>query len=194
MAGHNSNESVPFTPTDIATDAELQAYVAESLPDASAATLSYMLSVVYPPVFDGTYGYWSEFGRLAQIEGDFFFSCSTNFLATAFKNETYNYIFAYPPGYHAEDVPYTFFNGDTTTIDDGLPVNPTLARELQDYLMSFAKTSNPNYVGSTQTFPEYGSEGSVLEFTYYGLTTGIDDMKNARCTWLQQSLAAGLLT
>lgn len=193
MAGHNSNESIPFTPTSVYTDALFTAYVKASLPNIAPAALQELITVIYPPVYDGTHGYWSEFGRLAQLEADFFFACSTNYLATAYGNATYNYIFAYPPGYHGEDVPYTFFNGDTSSIDDGLPVNPALAIPLQDYLMSFVKTGNPNYVGSTQTFPAYGTAGAVLEFTYFGLTTGVDDMKNSRCAWLQQSLVAGLI-
>lgn len=123
---------------------------------------------------------------------EFYFACSTNYLAEAFNAETHNYIFAYPPGYHAEDVSYVFFNGDTTTLNDGLPINATLAYLLQDYIVQFAKTGDPNS-DSLVDFPTYGSEGNVLSFKQSGLVVEVDDMKNDRCAWIQQALINGLV-
>lgn len=193
MPSHTSNESVPFVPTTIATEADVREYVEGALTAASNETIDYLLSDLYPAVFDGTYPWYSEYGRAVQINTDFYFACSTNYLAEAFNAETHNYIFAYPPGYHAEDVSYVFFNGDTSTLDDGLPVNPTIAYYLQDYIVQFTKTGNPNS-DLLPNFPVYGSEGSVLSFTYSGLVVNVDDMKNERCSWIQQALVDGLLT
>ncbi|KAH6653956.1 Alpha/Beta hydrolase protein [Truncatella angustata] len=193
MNSHTSNESVPFVPTTIATEGDVRSYIESALSAASSDTIDYILTTLYPAVFDGTHSYWSEFGRAVQMNTDFYFACSSNFLAKAYNAETHNYIFAYPPGYHAEDVSYVFFNGDTTTLDDGLPVNATLAYYLQDYIVQFAKTFDPNS-DSLPEFPAYGSEGHVLAFTGAGLVVEVDDMKNERCDWIQKAMVDGLLS
>lgn len=192
MPSHTSNESVPFVPTDIATDADVKSYIESALTTVSNETIDYILSTVYPAVFDGTYPWYTQYGRAVQMNTDFYFACSTNYLATAYNNETHNILFAYPPGYHAEDVSYTFFNGDTSTLDDGLPVNAELAYALQDYIVQFTKTGDPNSASLTE-FPEYGTEGNVLAITYSGLVVEVDDMKNDRCAYIQSAMVAGLL-
>lgn len=192
MTSHTSNESIPFVPQTIGTAADVRSYISTSLRAASDETLDYLLTEVYPDVLDGTYPWWSEFGRAAQINTEINFSCSSRYLNVAFANLTHSYIFAYPPGYHAGDVPYYFFNGDTSSNNNGLPVDAELAYNIQDYLVSFVKTGDPNTVGRT-LFPIYGPAAEVQLFTYGGVQTGRDDMKNARCDWIQQALVAGLI-
>ncbi|KAI0129051.1 Alpha/Beta hydrolase protein [Xylariales sp. AK1849] len=193
MPSHTSNESVAFVPTDIQTEDDVREYVSEALSHASNDTIDYILNVLYPAVFDGTYPWYTQFGRTVQMNTDFYFACSTTYLAKAFNNKTHNYIFAYPPGYHATDVPYVFFNGDTSTLDNGYPVNATLAYKLQDYIVQFAKTGDPNSA-ALESFPEYGDKGLVLSFARSGLEVEVDDEKNNRCAWIQQAFVTGLLT
>jgi carboxylesterase type B len=192
LAQHTSNESVPFTSPTIGTAADLKAYAELQFPEASEETIDYLLDVVYPDVLDGTYPWWSEFGRAVKIGTEIQFACSTRFLSVALGNNTYNSLFAYPPGYHGEDVPYVFFNGDTSTLDDGLAVNAATAQALQTYITTFTNTGDPNYSGGV-AWPVYGSAANVLDFTYYGPVAGIDDMFNSRCDWIQQAIASGLL-
>ncbi|KAK6077846.1 carboxylesterase family protein [Seiridium cupressi] len=193
MLQHTSNESVPFTSTNITTAAELREYVIEQFPGIFNDTLNYMLTYVWPDVLDGTYPWTTEFARAVKIGTEIQFACSTRYLSVAFDNATYDSIFAYPPGYHAQDVPYVFFNGDTTTLDDGLAVNPTIAQALQDHIIAFTETGDPNYVGEALTWPIYGSSAQTLEYTYSGQVIVTDDMKNNRCAWIQQALANGEL-
>lgn len=190
VAAHNSLEAAPFISTAIATEADLVAQLEASYPEASNATLTYILDVLYPAA-----DYASNFLRAVQIASDASFSCSTRFLAVAKGNETYNYLFAYPPGYHAEDTSYTFFNGDTSTAVDGYPVNAALAYALQDYIVGFAMSGNPNEspAGTALEFPIYGSNATVLEFAYTGLLTSHDDMDNDRCPWWQLAMVEGLI-
>jgi carboxylesterase type B len=193
MLSHTSNESVPFTSTNVTTAADLRAYVIEQFPEISNATVDYMLDVVWPDLLDGTYPWTTEFARAVKIGTEIQFACSSRYLSVAFGNATYDSIFAYPPGYHAQDVPYLFFNGDTTTLDDGLAVNPTIAHALQDHVLTFAETGNPNYVGEALTWPLYGSSAETLEYTYSGQVIVTDDLKNDRCAWIQQAMASGEL-
>lgn len=193
LLSHTSNESVPFTPTDIATAADLYELVAEEFPEVSNDTIDYMLTTVWPDVLDGTYPWTTEFARAVKIGTEIQFACSARFLSLAKDNATYDSIFAYPPGYHAQDVPYVFFNGDTSTLDDGLTVNPTIAHAIQDHIMTFTLTGDPNYLGEAITWPIYGSSAQTLEYTYSGQVIVTDDLKNDRCTWIQQAMANGTL-
>lgn len=190
LAAHNSLEAAPFVSTDIETVADVLAEVAVAFPKVSNATLTYITNVLYP-----SSDYASEFLRAVQIASDSQFSCSTRFLATAKGNETYNYLFAYPPGYHGADTSYTFFNGDTSTPVDGYPVNATLAYALQDYIVGFAVSGDPNSnpAGTALAFPIYGSNATVVEFADNGLLTTRDDMDNDRCTWWQRAMVEGLV-
>lgn len=190
MAGHNSLEAVPFVPSTISTEDDLVEALTVNFPEASNATLTYILDTLYPAA-----NYSTEFLRGVQIITDSDFSCSTRYLGVAFGNETYNYIFAYPPGYHGQDIPYTFFNGDTSTLDDGSPVDADLAYALQDYIIGFAISGDPNAspVPSTANFPIYGDEADVLVLGSSGLSTGTDDMANERCVWWQHAMEQGLV-
>lgn len=97
MAAHNSLEAAPFLNTSVSTEEDLLEELQTSYPQASNATLTYILDVLYPAS-----DYASNFLRSVQIAGDSMFSCSTRYLGVAFGNETYNYLFAVPPGYHGK--------------------------------------------------------------------------------------------
>lgn len=190
MPAHNSLEAAPFVPTDISTEADLITQLQSVYTEVSNSTLNTILSLYPASDYENI-----QFLRAVQIVSDSFFSCTTRYLALALDNNTYNYIFAYPPGYHAEDTSYTFFNGDTSTSDDGYPVDVSLAYALQDYIVGFTISGNPNDspAGTALEFPTYGSDAMVVEFAYSGLLTTVDDMKNDRCTWWQQALIEGLV-
>ena len=92
------------------------------------------------------------------------------------------------PGLHGVDVPYSFFNGNTTALDQGYPVNATVAYTLQDYITSFTMTGSPNTAGQPY-FPIYGQNASTQVLGLEGLGTQITDTTaNYRCDWWQKSL------
>ena len=179
-----------YADPDISTDAELFASVKAEFPEASNATLTYILNVLYPAA-----NYSSPFLRAVQITTDSAFSCVTRYLALAKGNDTYNYIFAIPPGYHADDTPYTFYNGAYGTLDDGYPIDVPIAYALQDSIIGFAQAGDPNKapVALNSSFPVYGSGAQVLAFTNSGLVIEKDDMENLRCAWWQQAMIEGLV-
>lgn len=190
MPAHNSLEAAPFVPTTISTEADLVAQIESVYPEISNETLTTILDLY--PLSDYSN---SQFLRAVQIASDSYFSCTTRYLGLAFDNQTYNYLFAYPPGYHAEDTSYTFFNGDTSTSDDGYPVDVDLAYALQDYIVGFTLSGDPNDspAGTALEFPIYGNDATVVEFASSGLLTTTDDMKNDRCSWWQQAMIDGLV-
>jgi carboxylesterase type B len=190
MTSHTSLEAAPFVSTSIGTEAGLSAELQKNFPKLSNSTLEYLLTDLYP-----SSNFPNEFLRAVQIISDISFTCSTRYLGLAFNNETYNYIFAYPPGYHAGDVPYTFFNGDTSTPNNGFPVDGTLAQKLQNYLVGFVLGGNPNAspAGADLIFPTYGDSSAITEFTYSGLVIGTDDLVGPRCAWWQMALEQDLV-
>ncbi|KAI3396190.1 hypothetical protein diail_393 [Diaporthe ilicicola] len=188
MAAHNSLEAAPFVSSTIASEAELIEALTASFPEI--ANITYILDTLYPAS-----EFASEFLRGVQFVGDVDFSCTTRYLALALANQTHNYIFAVAPGYHAEDTAYTFFNGDTSTLNDGVAVDPALAHALQDYIVGFAATGVPadNPAGTALEFPVYGNDAAVVRITAEGLVVGTDDMANKRCAWWQQAMVDGIV-
>jgi carboxylesterase type B len=188
MVGHNLNEGLLLTSPFIQNETALVSYLISIAPSASQSTINYITKMLYPPVFDGSYGYKNMIQRVALLLSEASFTCNTRYLDLAFQNKTYAYYFTVPPGFHGEDVSYTFFNGDTSTVDDGLPVNVTIAKALQDYITSFAMTGSPNEKGEP-FFPLYGANSSTENIGLSNLGVQVPDTAaNSRCDWWQKAL------
>lgn len=173
MAAHNSFEAAPFVPSTIASEADLIEALMASFPEV--ANLMHVLDTLYPAS-----AYQKAFLRGVQLVSDVDFSCTTRYLALALGNQTCNYIFAVPPGYHAQDTSYTFFNGDTSTLHDGVAVDANLAAALQDYIVGFAATGCWLTTRPAE-FPVYGEDTAVVRITAGGVVSGTDDQTNERC-------------
>ena len=189
MVGHNLNEGLLFSSPFINNETTFINYVRQTLPAATKATINYVTKTLYPPVFNGSYGYTNQLERTSLLVSEFAFTCNTRYLDLALFNKTYSYYFTVPPGVHGVDVPYTFFNGDTMTSDDGLPVNATVAKALQHYVTEFAMTGKPNEAG-VPFFPVYGSNSStevLTNSTAFG-TQVTDTAANPRCSYWQKAL------
>jgi carboxylesterase type B len=171
--GHNSDEGLLFTPPIIQTQDEFILAIQTLFPTGNASTISYITSVLYPPVFNGSYGYTTAIERTALVISDFLVACNANALASTLS-PAYAYLFNVPPGLHGEDVPYTFFNGDTSTSDEGLPVNGTVAQVFQRYLTNFAITGKPTAQGY-RDFAIYGQNDTVTNIALTGLGTQLRD-------------------
>lgn len=62
---------------------------------------------------------------------DFHIVCNVVFFNEAFKSEPhYSYMFSIGEVLHGDDMPYTFFNGDASTPDEGVPVSGTGCTDL----------------------------------------------------------------
>lgn len=188
MVGHNVNEGLFFSSPFINNDTTFDDYVRQTIPAATTATVNFITETLYPPIFDGSFGYSTELSRASLLISEFSFVCNTRYLDLAYWNKTYSYFFTVPPGLHGDDIAYTFFNGDTTTPDEGLPVNTTIARALQHYITEFVLKGKPNEVGFP-IFPIYGSNSSTEVLGLQGFGTQIKDTgANARCDFWQKAL------
>jgi carboxylesterase type B len=171
--GHNADEGLLFTPPYIQTQGELNEAIQMLFPTGNASVISYITDVLYPPVYNGTYGYTSAIQRTTLAISDLLVGCNANIMASTLSSG-YAYLFSVPPALHGEDIPYTFFNGDTSTSDGGLPVNGTVAKVFQNYLTNFTINGNPSAQGY-QDFAMYGENDTLTNIDLTGLGTRIRD-------------------
>ncbi|KAF2121871.1 carboxylesterase family protein-like protein [Lophiotrema nucula] len=188
MVGHNANEGTYFTAPYINSTEAAQANLLNSFPYIPQSSLDYITTTLYPAVFDGTYGYTSEYARASVLVAESIFTCNTNYLSTGFNNKTYSYLFAIPPAFHGFDVVYTYYDGGAiSAINPTMVMNRTIAIALQDFITSFAKNGVPEAEGIRQ-FNMYGPDAQVLDLNVTGITEVRDSNANARCSWWQKAL------
>jgi carboxylesterase type B len=162
----------------------LQGGFDKSLNIMAGHNIQYITQRLYPPVFDGSFGYTTETERGALWVTEAFFTCSTNYLARAYGEKTHNYIFSVPPSLHGDDIWYTYFDGPSPLVQ-----NDTLAVIMQDYFTNFAITGNPNGPG-LPNFPTYGSGSTVQNLDLATIGPIQDNAANKRCLWWQKGLFA----
>lgn len=187
MVGHNSFESASFTPPYLRTEDDFATWLYQMFPGITKAVTDYILNVLYPPVYTGGQPYTSPLGRAFLMVQEFVFICNTFYVNKAFNNATYAYEFEIPPGFHGQDIPYTFYNGQGTNVSQGLFAD--VALQLQGYLMNFAMYGNPNGRG-LPNFPQYGPNAIVQGINWNATTQHRDDAANQRCNWWQMGLYA----
>lgn len=181
VTGHCSDEGLLFTSPFITDSASYSHYLKQLFPNISISSLSYIQDVLYPPVFDGSFGYTTQMGRTDLTIGDAAIVCNARYLDHAFPGQ-YAYEFTVPPGFHAEDTSYIFFNSGA---DPGL--NTTLAQLLQRYITQFAEAGTPNGPGLPNFVTNRGSVVQNLNSSYVGPIQ--DEARiDQRCAWWQKGL------
>lgn len=183
LIGHNSDEGLLFTQPNETTNAAFAAELAMTYPDINPSILNYITNTLYPPVFDGSYGYTTQLQRSILATSESIFTCNTFYLDRAFKNNTHSYQFSAFPGIHGQDITYTFADGDATQ------QVPLVALALQTYITTFVINGMPTNTNAAGVpmFPTYGTNDTVVN-----LNTNISQIMDAnaspRCQFWQQAL------
>lgn len=196
MMGTNFNEGVLFDSPFLQNDSDYRGNVRLFFPNATEDVVDYVATELYPDDLSGKYNYTTQPLRAALTTAEACFLCNTRYLAEALPNivsqSIFKYLFAVPPAIHADDLGYTFYNGNGSTTWEGFVVNEEVALALQDYIISFTITGSPNSIQSTGTlpwFPAYGTNASVLVLNETNLGELIvDPQANSRCDWWQKIL------
>lgn len=184
MVGHQANEGPAFSPPYVQTDEDLRAYIANTYPGAPDEIVDYIVLVLYPAVYDGTYPYTSGLERTVLIISDLYFTCNTNAVNKAFENQTYAYEFQVPPPIHGLDVPYTFYDGQGDDLANGTVA--AVAEVHQAYITNFIQSGDPNGPG-LYPFPMQGSNASMNAWNVTGVQTLRDPTVNQRCVFWESA-------
>jgi len=142
-----------------------------------------VVSALYVPD-NGTQYYTNQYERLRLAVTEGTITCNTVSLAFAKSNASYNYQFAMFPGLHGQDVYSTFHvpgSGTSTNVQ-----NVTVANILQQYLINFAITGNPNGP-SLPNFPQYGNATNVLQLNNT-ISVIPDGYATNRCAFWSEAL------
>ena len=189
MVGHNANEGLLFSNPAVNTANAYTSFLQLAYPNISQSVLAYIEDVLYPEVYDGSYGYTTPFTRYVTTVSDYAVDCNTLALDTAFFNQTYAYQFDVPPALHGYDSYYTFWNGASTGAGR-LPIDANVARAFQEYLTSFVVTGVPSAPGYPK-FNMYGTNSSILDVEATGFNSTVDDVSRLRCAFWEQGLYGG---
>ena len=74
MVAHNANEGLYFTNQSIRSEAAFIEAFQRGFPSISPTDTNYIANVLYPPVFDGSYGYTDQVTREALLLSDIGFT------------------------------------------------------------------------------------------------------------------------
>lgn len=182
IAGHNVAEGIAFIDLYAQSEARFEADLRFYYPSIPSASIHHISQTLYPPIFNGSFGYTTQSDRLALFLTEALFSCNSHFLARAYGNRTFNYLFSVPPARHGDDVPYTYYNGPIASVK-----NDSLAVIWQQYFTNFATTGNPNGPGLPRWLV-YGSNSTVQNLNLTTVGPFRDDAANPRCEWWQKGL------
>lgn len=177
MLGHNSNEGFIFLEPVMQMPDKIFGAISTFFPGIPSQRLNFIWNVLYPPPSNET-AYKTDFERGSLLMAESTFTCNTRYLASAFRNETYNYRFQVPPGIHSLDLAYTFYNGQ------GDQARDKLARDMQLYFTGFAQSGSP-VRASLPTWPRYGERAHLTTFGLEGIGGAPDDANNERCAYWQ---------
>ncbi|KAL2202023.1 alpha/beta-hydrolase [Sarocladium strictum] len=152
LAGHNSWEGYFFFDPNVSNDEQFGDWVQASVAGLSSEQVDELVNEVYPATFDGTYGYTSQETRQMSLWEEAFFDCNFQLLGNAIGGKSYAYEFSVPPGFHTQDLRYTF-NAPGASVPF-----PKAQHELQSAIVSFAQNDVPT-TADGKDFPPW--EGLV---------------------------------
>lgn len=190
IVGHNSNEGLLFTDASVNDQAAFVNNIQNFAPRASPEQVQTIATVLYPEDFSGARGYKTQTERLAiaMREGvveSFSFALKT---ALGQNNQTFSYVFGQFPGIHAQDLSYTFFDGEPVDAF-GSPIVPSLAKIVQSAVIQFTLTGDPNVAGGPlPPLPLYGPTGTSLFFNSTVVANIADTDASDRSLFWQEGL------
>ncbi|KAF5595001.1 carboxylesterase type B [Fusarium pseudocircinatum] len=184
LIGFNEDEGLIFTSPESNDDAGYRRFLESTYSNASPETLDHIETTLYPPVFDGSYGYTNQTGRASVTKAESEFTCKYGFLQAAYGNRAKSYRFNVYPGLHGSEMHYTFYNGPDRNpeVDEGTAVG------FQELLTSFAATGNATSLAAPQGVPVYGEERRMLYIGNEGFGIAKDETVPARCKFWQSGI------
>ncbi|KAK1829751.1 Alpha/Beta hydrolase protein [Podospora conica] len=185
LVAHNADEGLIFTDPRIQGEAEFKAYLGGWVPPSLVDELA---STVYPPDFSGAHGYTTQVDRTRLAVGEGFLDCVAYAVARGYGNGTRGYVFSKWPGIHAQDLDYTFYEGQTVGAF-GMPVDGAVAAKMQGWVVDWiVKGDAPG--SRALELPVYGAGANVVDVNGTAYAVVRDPAANARCKFWVDRLGA----
>ncbi|KAI9151316.1 acetylcholinesterase [Paramyrothecium foliicola] len=176
MASHNSFEGAFFFDPRVETEADFRAWIARSLAGLSSEDVGHLSNVLYPPQFDGSLGYVDQATRQMILYSEALVDCTFVLANEALHGNTFSYLFSVSPGFHIQDLKYTFDDHATATRA------PIAKAVLQRALASYTVNGEPDIYGGG-SFPRWKEERAVLNITETGGSVSKSRVNGTRCAW-----------
>ncbi|KAL8763143.1 MAG: hypothetical protein Q9184_000988 [Pyrenodesmia sp. 2 TL-2023] len=162
ILSHVTNEAELFVPTSVLTDAQFTAFVTDLFPpSASAGGVIAAIEARYPPILSPQSNYTTQRARLRDLLQEASFVCNVRTLSEAYAGKTYNLQYDVTPALHATDLLPTFYNLnldlDLLGANVSIPLGPGFggfSQAYQSYLVSHARTGDPNTYKQTVNLPQ----------------------------------------
>ena len=162
ILSHVSDEAFIFVPTNVQTDNDFNVFVQAEFPAYSQSSgVNAAIEARYPPVMSGSaHNYTTEFDRVKAFLAESSFVCNVRYLTDAYNGKNYNLQYSVTPGFHATDLLPTFYNLNldlaALAANLSIPLVPgfgAFAQAYQSYLVSHARTGDPNTYKKTINVP-----------------------------------------
>ncbi|KAM0253112.1 hypothetical protein ACHAQJ_007388 [Trichoderma viride] len=187
LSSHTSYEGALFAdPRTISNDTELLQELQRLYPVVSYENLNFLLQSLYPPVYNGSYPYTSEIDRVILMTNEINFAAGQQTLlqaTIAHGTAAYAYEFSVPPGIHASDIPYTFYNGPAPNVD------ASVASIIQHAIAGFAESGLPDAGPlGIASFPRYDKDATTVNLYINSSVISSDTTWNNRTKWWAEVL------
>ncbi|RKK80493.1 hypothetical protein BFJ69_g4303 [Fusarium oxysporum] len=184
LIGFNEDEGLIFTSPESNDNPGYRKFLESTYSNASPETLDHIETKLYPPVFDGSYGYTNQTGRASITKAESEFTCKYGFLQAAYGNRAKSYRFNVYPGLHGSEMHYTFYNGPKRNPE----VDEAIAVGFQELLTSFAAIGNATSLAAPQGVPVFGEERHMLYIGNEGFGITTDATVPERCKFWQSGI------
>lgn len=184
IIGSTDNEGLVFTSPAVTNDTEYRRFLEETYSNSSPEILDHIANTLYPPIFDGSFGYTNQTQRAAVTKTESEFTCRYGFMEDAYGEKAKSYHFNVFPSLHEGDLPYAFY--DSRKPPTG--ANATTALVFQQLLTSFANNGTPTSPGLQNGIPVYGKNRLMLGLESEGFRVVSDPSSRGRCEFWQQGL------
>ncbi|PYH70533.1 carboxylesterase family protein [Aspergillus vadensis CBS 113365] len=186
MTSHTINEGLTFTPPVGVNSSAFQSLIKTYIPDLAPETVDRIAQYWYPPVYNASssssekLGYNSPLERTSTFMSDAFFQCKNLYLDNVFDT-SYASVFSVPPGVHAQDVAFNFWDHSQPDTELG-PFSESLALTMQDYIITFVNQGFPTSAENNATeWEAYSKDGRVMNLGLQDIAITSDPVNTDRC-------------
>ncbi|GFP52825.1 carboxylesterase patB [Trichoderma asperellum] len=176
LAGHNMFEGAFFFDPNVTTNDEFSTWISRSFAGLTNRDVTHLATSLYPPQFDGSLGYVDMDTRQMKLWSEAVIDCNYFWIGQGVRDKGYAYEFGISPGFHIQDLKYTF--NDPTSPAPW----PKAQDALQEAIVTFVQGGVPKFTNH-ETFPHLGSHGTIVNITSQGAVETTRNVNATRCDW-----------